>query len=323
MYKKIDMSEQELYRIGTVSKLTGISPECLRAWERRYDLQPAQKTGKTRFYSHEQLQNLSKIKRLIEQGHPISSLAQLDGRQLSARLTPVSLSGQTYSADTAYRPQLPTIGLIGTNVIMLEQDEGASDRVEVTQRWNNVADFLNSRPSELRHLNAVALSSPTLNLEEIRDIRARVSDLRIVAVYQYAADTRIESLKKQGIPLLAWPVTWEKLVSACAQPMELDIGKSTPRRYEDSQLLSIASAARQRGDSAPRHLVSLITSLNAYEQYTTEHILEAPDDADLHCRIRADVSCARGLLEHSLGDLLETKAIHAPEKASGARPLKA
>jgi len=308
------MSEQELYRIGTVSKLTGISPECLRAWERRYDLQPAQKTGKTRFYSHEQLQDLNKIKRLIEQGHPISSLAQLDSSQLSARLAPVSNPGPVYNAGDTYQPRLPSIGLIGTNVLMLEQDNGASDRVEVTQRWHNVAEFLNSRPSELNHLTAVALSSPTLNLEEIREIRACVPDLRIVAVYQYAEDTRIETLEQQGIPILAWPVTWEKLVSACAQPMEIEIGKSTPKRYDDSQLLAIASVAKEQGDSAPRHLVSLISSLNAYEQYTTEHILETPDDAELHCRIRADVSFARGLLEHSLGDILNTKAIQIPER---------
>ena len=310
------MSEQELYRIGTVSKLTGISPECLRAWERRYDLQPAQKTGKTRFYSYEQLQNLNKIKRLIEQGHPISSLAQLNSSQLSARLAPVSTPVQGYSSGVSYQPGLPTIGLIGTNVLMLEQDSGASDRVEVTQRWHNVAEFLNSRPSELIHLSAVALSSPTLNLEEIREIRAFAQNLRVVAVYQYAADTRKTTLEQQGVPILAWPVTWDQLVTACAQPMDMEIGKATPRRYDDSQLLAIASVAKQHGDNAPRHLVSLITSLNAYEQYTIEHILEAPDDAELHCRIRADVSFARGHLEHSLSDILSTKAIHIPERST-------
>jgi DNA-binding transcriptional MerR regulator len=316
------MSEQELYRIGTVSKLTGISPECLRAWERRYDLQPAQKTGRTRFYSHEQLQNLNIIKRLIEQGHPISSLAQLDASQLNARLTPVAdanlPSGQafasTFTSGGAYTPRLPNIGLIGANLLMLEQDDGTSDRVEVTQRWHNVAEFLNSRPSELNHLTAVALSTPTLNLGEIRDIRARMPDLRVVAVYQYAAEARIEAAEQQGAPLLAWPVTWDKLVATCAQPVELELGKTTPKRYDDSQLLAIASVAKQQGDSSARHLVSLITSLNAYEQYTAEQILEVPEDAELHCRVREDVSFARAQLEHSLGNIITTRAIHIPEK---------
>ncbi len=286
-------------------------------------MQPAQKTGKTRFYSHEQLQNLNKIKRLIDQGHPISSLAQLDTNQLSARLTPVAeinLSSQasfasTFSSTGAYMPRLPNIGLIGANLIMLEQDDGTSERVEVTQRWHNVAEFLNSRPSELNNLTAVALSTPTLNLSEIRDIHVRMPDLRVVAVYQYASETRIEAVRQKGIPLLAWPVTWDKLVAVCAQPVEFEIGKTTPKRYDDSQLLAIASVAKDYGDSSTRHLVSLISSLNAYEQYTTEQVLEAPEEAELHCRIREDVSFARAQLEHSLGNIITTRAIPIPEKS--------
>ncbi|NJN52146.1 MAG: MerR family transcriptional regulator [Gammaproteobacteria bacterium] len=74
----------DLYRIGTVAKLTGVSVECLRAWERRHGIAPAERSGRTRFYSHAQLERLRKIKALIDAGHPISSLAELSNAQLNA-----------------------------------------------------------------------------------------------------------------------------------------------------------------------------------------------------------------------------------------------
>ncbi|MBV1906620.1 MAG: MerR family transcriptional regulator [Pseudomonadales bacterium] len=305
------MSDQELYRIGTVSKLTGISPECLRAWERRYNLQPAQKSGKTRFYSHEQLQNLNKIKTLIQKGHPISSLANLNTAQLNARLTPVQELSGIFNPVQAYSARLPQIGLIGTNLLILEQENGETDRLEVAQRWHNVTEFLNSRPNQINSLHTVVLYSPTLNPEEISTTMALIPDLRVIVVYQYASPQRIDELKSQGAPLLAWPISWDQLISICVKSTEFgqQAGKSAPRRFDDSELLSIAYKAKQLGDDSPRHLVTLISDLNAYELYTAEHILESPDEAELLSRIREDVSFARAQLERSLGDVLATKSI--------------
>ena len=79
-------NEDQLYRIGTVASLTGLSVERLRAWERRYNLSPAHKSGRTRFYNKTQLDRFKLIKRLIDLGHPISSLVELEIDQLEARL---------------------------------------------------------------------------------------------------------------------------------------------------------------------------------------------------------------------------------------------
>ena len=76
----------DLFRIGTIANLTGISVERLRAWERRYGVAPVYRSGKTRFYSQEQLEWLQKVKRLIDQGHPISTLVGLDAEALETRL---------------------------------------------------------------------------------------------------------------------------------------------------------------------------------------------------------------------------------------------
>ena len=50
----------DFYRIGSVAALTGIAVERLRAWERRHGFSPAHKSGRTRFYSADQLEKLKK-----------------------------------------------------------------------------------------------------------------------------------------------------------------------------------------------------------------------------------------------------------------------
>jgi hypothetical protein len=60
--------DDDLYRIGTVAGLTGVSVERLRAWDRRYGLAPAHRAGKTRFYNRAQLERLKRIKQLIDEG---------------------------------------------------------------------------------------------------------------------------------------------------------------------------------------------------------------------------------------------------------------
>ena len=76
----------DLYRIGAVSKLTDISAERLRAWERRYNLQPAHRSGKTRFYDSGQIERLKKIKALLDRGQAISQLIKLADEELDTRL---------------------------------------------------------------------------------------------------------------------------------------------------------------------------------------------------------------------------------------------
>ena len=39
------MAERGEYRIGTVSKLTGVDPHTIRAWERRYQAIVPRRTG--------------------------------------------------------------------------------------------------------------------------------------------------------------------------------------------------------------------------------------------------------------------------------------
>ena len=127
--------EDDLYRIGTVASLTEISVERLRAWERRYGLQPAHRLGKTRFYNLEQVERLKKMKRLIDDGHPISSLAPLSDEQLNDRIAA--------QRNLAIRPA--STGLIGPNLLVLEQQQDDTSRIDIRARWANMDAFMSDQ----------------------------------------------------------------------------------------------------------------------------------------------------------------------------------
>ena len=78
---------EPMYRIGTVSRLTGIATVTLRMWERRYNVvDPGRSSGRNRLYSRDDIARLALIKRLVDAGHSISTVAGLTLVQLHERL---------------------------------------------------------------------------------------------------------------------------------------------------------------------------------------------------------------------------------------------
>ena len=76
------MSETGLLRIGELSRRTGVSPELLRAWERRYALlRPTRSAGGLRLYSHDDLERVQSMQRHLAEG-----LAAAEAAVLAARL---------------------------------------------------------------------------------------------------------------------------------------------------------------------------------------------------------------------------------------------
>ena len=73
--------------IGAVARKTGLSSHVLRAWERRYGVvKPKRTEGGLRLYTHEDILRLQLLRKLTEQGHPISQIASMSGSDLAGLL---------------------------------------------------------------------------------------------------------------------------------------------------------------------------------------------------------------------------------------------
>lgn len=71
------------YPLRTAARLTGLSPELLRAWERRYGVvEPHRTPGGTRRYSAADLERLRLVKAAVDAGNRISQVARLELAEL-------------------------------------------------------------------------------------------------------------------------------------------------------------------------------------------------------------------------------------------------
>jgi DNA-binding transcriptional MerR regulator len=289
-------AEEDLYRIGTVANLTGISVERLRAWERRYGLAPAFRSGKTRFYSKVQLDRLGKVKRLIDQGHPISTLVALSDQQLEERLA-------------ATRPKLTleatTVGLIGPNLLVLEQQQEPGSRLNVQSRWANMDAFMSDQ-SGTDQLDVVVVQLPVLLVQHLENIARFQPECRVVAIYQFATPQQIAAVQELGAPTLAWPVSWQEIehASATTAGMPLRAARTAARRFSDEELIAVAASNHSDPAACPQHLVELISSLNAFADYTLNCADEAPEP-QLYQRVHTDTTQARAQLELALEVLID------------------
>jgi DNA-binding transcriptional MerR regulator len=76
------------YPLRSAARLTGLSPEVLRAGERRHGVvQPLRTPGGTRRYSAADIERLRLVKAAVDAGHRIGQVAQLDLAELRQRST--------------------------------------------------------------------------------------------------------------------------------------------------------------------------------------------------------------------------------------------
>ncbi len=282
--------EEDLYRIGTVASLTGISVERLRAWERRYDLAPAHKSGKTRFYSKPQLTQLKLIKHLTDTGHPISSLATLSTEQLQQRLEAQTQKPRLFATHK------PKVGLVGSNLQILaeEQDEGAL-RVDLVGRWANM-DALADDQHGAREITTAFLQLPVITEQAIDLAENIFNTSKIFVLYRFATAQQISQIQARGIETLKWPLTWAEIehLAISAQGLAGNEGWA-PKTFSDEELVAIA-ATDEDPSQCPAHLINIITQLNDLATYTAQQAA----GLTTHHQAAQQMSQARAHLEATL-----------------------
>ena len=296
--------DEDLYKIGAVAKRTGISPECLRAWERRYGLAPAERAGKTRFYSASQVERLTRVKALLEQGHPISQLIQLSDDELQRRLRPPPARAAISSRRT---------GLVGGQLILANREarrnpQATDAGMEVVAQWATAAELKADRGA-LPELDCLVVYVPTLDPQHIEEIEEICPNASLVVAFRYATAKDLEACRQAGRAILRWPAEWQTLVRRVTATTPATT--ATPRRYSDGELLHIAMMSSQAGSDCPHDLAKLIGEINDYESHALR-CGSANGGVDEDYRLVAGrLGTARGQLEESLHVLVEKHGLLA------------
>lgn len=77
-------NNSDQFNIQLASKMTGLNPHTIRAWEKRYQAVTPQRDSKgRRVYNREELSRLALLNQLVFNGHNISSIASLSDKELN------------------------------------------------------------------------------------------------------------------------------------------------------------------------------------------------------------------------------------------------
>jgi DNA-binding transcriptional MerR regulator/methylmalonyl-CoA mutase cobalamin-binding subunit len=90
-YGSVTRKTVPLYPIRAVAKLTGLSIDTLRAWERRYQAVTPLRAERGRVYTEAHVRRLSLLRDAVERGHSIGQVASLEDAKLEELL---AISGQ-------------------------------------------------------------------------------------------------------------------------------------------------------------------------------------------------------------------------------------
>jgi DNA-binding transcriptional MerR regulator len=319
------------YRIGAVSRLTGVAPDTLRVWERRYGtVTPFRSESGTRLYKQEDVGRLALIKRLVDGGDAISCVANLSRDELEERARGAELPQVGTGADRPCR-----VVVLGASLAnKLDEDPSGNDQLQLVDFFAGKDELLADAPS--MEPDVLVLEYATIQSEQIREIGAlllRVGAARAVVVYNFAALQTLERLESPRIVPIRGPVDpselrrWISMLHARpVQPPNLlaeagvDISGLLPsRRFDDATLAKIAAASVTVRCECPHHLVDLISSLTAFEAYSDECEVLNVDDAALHAFLHSATAQARSLLETALARVVEADdiAIEGAQRSDG------
>lgn len=136
---------ERTWALGSVSRLTGLSPELLRAWERRHRVvEPLRTPGGTRRYRASDLERLRLLKAGVDAGHRISQLAELPNEEIerlcaTAEATPRSNLDPVLAAldalDGAEVQRLLAMQLSALGAARFAREVAQPLALEIGERW--------------------------------------------------------------------------------------------------------------------------------------------------------------------------------------------
>lgn len=321
------VADGPVYRSAAVARLTGIPVQTLRVWERRYKIVgPRQSATGQRQYSPEDVARLTVIKRLVDSGHAIGSIATLELEELQSMLDKTVRASHFLArpAGSAAEGTMRSVrvAIVG-DALAMRVEHFHLPAVQVVATSPGAAGAIEA----LRGVTADVLlvELPTLQRESAQTIRSlaqQVGSQQIVVEYGYGPQRIEQELRALGCSLVHAPMEIDQLVSLCQLlpaasrtriPVSLpQIGPAAPRRFDSKTLAEISLASVALNCECPHHISELLVHLGNFETYSAECESRSPADAELHGYLKNVAGSARTILEDALVRVVEMENISLP-----------
>jgi DNA-binding transcriptional MerR regulator len=312
------------YRIGAVARLTGISRDNLRVWERRYAaVIPERTPSGGRLYSTEDISRLRLMKQLVDSGDSIGAVATLSLEALQARAA--QTEQQTFATATQNSEPI-RMAVIGEELIVkMEAARDTFSAITLSASYCDLQSFRNDTSQVTA--DVLLIEQPTLQADtaiKVFDWIRKINATWAIVVYRFAAEHALKKLPKSKCSALRAPVEAKTIEHHCSavmfgqraagtttgnEPSDTPQRPVTPRRYDDETLARIATMSTTVKCECPHHLAELLAGLSAFEQYSAECESRNPADAALHNYLCTTTAQARHMIEEALDRVIEAEDI--------------
>jgi len=304
------------YRSGVAARMAGLPVETLRVWERRYGVSGAGRSQHgQRLYSAEQVRRLSLLKRVVDLGHAIGTVAQLSVEQLG------DLAGAP-SLPTAARtmPLVIRIAVAGDTLarrLAAVTTTPALDIVADARRLSGAAEALAGTSADVLLIEETEMNSDALPL--IQAARRATDVSAVVVMYRFCDSATVRRLREQGYLVARVPADASEIallcssaISAAGAPPPLPL-PAPRRRLDDQALAALAAASTAINCECPRHLSDILMMLGSFERYSLQCASRNASDDALHQELHHATGLARAIMEQALERLALAEGLPLPK----------
>ena len=305
-----------LHKIGAVSSLSGVPTPTLRVWEVRYaTFTPLKTQGRHRLYSDDDVLKATLLKRLTEQGHAISNIANLSSQALN-NLLMQQQSSNRIQVHRQLEDRTISMAIVGLALAgRIESKKFTlsfnNHQIKVADIFNDLSDALGAEFEQPTQILLIKTNSLHAGIEvDIHKLAQRCQALQVIVLYNYGQQNIIESMKFSGMIVRREPISDSDLadlinsvllVGAEQKNSGFVVGAVIPqRKYSDATLAKVAAISSNVLCECPRHVAEIIAQLASFEQYTHECLNKSTEDAHLHAYLSSVSGSARALFESAL-----------------------
>jgi MerR family transcriptional regulator, light-induced transcriptional regulator len=323
--KSYSLDTRANHRIGAVSALSGVPVPTLRVWETRYAaFSPRLTSGQQRIYSDDDVLRATLLKRLTDQGHTISSIANHNATRLNDLLQHQSETHRRAVAKTSAR-HAANVAVVGLPLAARLASKkfkqiAATLDIETTDIYPDIETALASTPTAPPQFLMVRVNSlHALVQVELHRLIERSAIPQVIVLYHFGQEQVVESMKRAGMVVRREPVSDYELADLIGAAMLMDvpqvIGRShvgatiPPRKYDDATLAYMAGISTNVLCECPRHVAEIIAQLVSFEQYSQECLNKSSEDAHLHAYLHSVSGSARALFESALQRVAEHEGL--------------
>ncbi len=323
-----DTSIDGLYRIATVSHLTGIPVQTIRVWESRHAVvQPTRSATNVRLYRRADIDRLSLVKAAVDAGQAISTLAALTDRQIKARLKDAPTT-----AAKARKAGCRVLVVGSALASVLKTAWKARSDVRVQASLPTLSDLdadldTDTEPGSLPSVDAVIVDIPVLRNDlpaALRLMRTATRAPVVIVVYGLGSRQLLSRLDNANVIALAAPADPAQIARICQLGLAIDptppaafsqmlMHSAVARRYDEVFLQQLSQMPSKVQCECPNHLADLLNKLNAFERYSLECESMNVKDAAMHAMMYSASGHCREFLEEVLRRLMAHEGIPEPK----------